>query len=305
VLIPVLAHPGQPPMPHDLWGAWNLDPVLLLGFVAVVWAYRRGQTGGPRRDIDTWRARCFAVALAALGVALLSPLDALSSALASAHMVQHLLLVVVAAPLLALSAPSSTILRGSPLAVRRASGRWRRRLRLTPRNLRTLGHPAAVWLLHVAVLWFWHAAVPYDAALASEPLHILEHASFLVTAVLFWRVVIGARGAGRVSNGLGVLLVFAMAMQSVFLSVLLTFARTPWYSGYAGTTTLWGLEPLSDQQLAGVIMWIPAGGIYLAVALALMVGWVRATEREDRDIEEPSRQGVQADLSPRVGREHG
>jgi putative membrane protein len=280
VLIPILAHLGRPPAPHDLWGAWNLNPVLLLGFLLVAWAYRRGQSGGPWRELDGWRARCFAVALAALGVALLSPLDALSSALASAHMVQHLLLVLVAAPLLALSAPSSAILRGSPLAVRRASGRWRRRLGLTHRNLRALRHPAAVWLLHVGTLWFWHAAVPYDAALDNELLHVAEHASFLVTAVLFWHVVIGPRVGDRVSNGLGVLLVFAMAMQSVFLSVLLTFARTPWYSGYAETTTPWGLEPLADQQLAGVIMWIPAGAVYLVAALALLVAWVRATERE-------------------------
>jgi putative membrane protein len=281
VLSPILAHPGQPPAPHDLWSAWNLHPVLLAGLLVAAWAYRRGRTGGPRRPVDTWRARCFAVALVAIGLALLSPLDALSSALASAHMVQHLLLILVGAPLLALSAPSSAILRGSPLAVRRASGRWRRRLRLTHGNLGVLRHPAAVWLLQVGVLWFWHAAAPYDAALGSEPLHLLEHASFLVTAVLFWHVVIGVRGSARVSNGLGVLLVFAMAMQSVFLSVLLTFARTPWYSGYAATTAPWGLDPLTDQQLAGVIMWIPAGGIYLVVALALLVAWVRATERED------------------------
>jgi putative membrane protein len=281
VLSPILAHPGQPPAPHDLWSAWNLHPVLLAGLLLAAWAYRRGRTGGPRRPVDTWRARCFAVALVAIGLALLSPLDALSSALASAHMVQHLLLILVAAPLLALSAPSSAILRGSPLAVRRASGRWRRRLGLTHGNLGVLRHPAAVWLLQVGVLWFWHAAAPYDAALGSEPLHLLEHASFLVTAVLFWHVVIGVRGAARVSNGLGVLLVFAMAMQSVFLSVLLTFARTPWYSGYAATTAPWGLDPLTDQQLAGVIMWIPAGGIYLVVALALLVAWVRVTERED------------------------
>jgi putative membrane protein len=276
MLSPVLAHPGQPPAPHDLWSAWNLDPVVLLGLLLAAWAYRRGQTGGPRRPADTWRARCFALALAALGVALLSPLDALAGALASAHMVQHLLLVLVAAPLLALSAPSSAILRGSPLALRRASSRWRRRLGLTHRNLRALAHPAAVWLLHVAVLWFWHAAVPYHAALASRPLHLLEHASFLVTAALFWHVVVGARGAGRVSNGLGVLLVFGMAMQSVLLSVLLTFARTPWYAGYADTTAAWGLDPLADQQLAGAIMWIPAGGVYLAAALALLASWVRA-----------------------------
>jgi putative membrane protein len=72
-----------------------------------------------------------------------------------------------------------------------------------------------------------------------------------------------------------------MAMQSVFLSVLLTFARTPWYSGYAETTALWGLDPLTDQQLAGVIMWIPAGGIYLAAVLVLLVTWIRSSERED------------------------
>jgi cytochrome c oxidase assembly factor CtaG len=281
VLTPILAHPGQPPAPHDLWSTWNLHPVLLGGLLLVAWAYRRGQTSGPRRPIDTWRTRCFTAALVALGVALLSPLDALSSALASAHMVQHLLLVLVAAPLLALSAPFGTLLRGSPPAVRRASGRWRRRLRLTHRNLRAVGHPAAVWLLHVGVLWFWHAAVPYDAALDSAPLHILEHASFLVTAVLFWHTVIGTRSPGRVSNGLAALLVFAMAMQSVFLSVLLTFARTPWYSSYATTTTPWGLDPLADQQLAGVIMWIPAGAVYLVTALTLLVTWIRATERED------------------------
>jgi putative membrane protein len=281
VLIPVLAHPGQPPAPHDLWSAWNLHPVLLGGFLLAGWAYRRGRIGGPRRPVDTWRARCFTAALVALGLALVSPLDALSSALASAHMVQHLLLLLVAAPLLALSAPSSAILRGSPLAVRRASGRWRRRLGLTHGNLGVLRHPATVWLLSVGVLWFWHAAAPYDAALDNEFLHLLEHASFLVTAVLFWQIVVGVRGAARVSGGLGVLLVFAMAMQSVFLSVLLTFARTPWYSGYARTTASWGLDPLTDQQVAGVIMWIPAGGIYLAVALVLLVTWIRATERED------------------------
>jgi putative membrane protein len=292
VLTPILAHPGQPPAPHDLWVAWNLDPVLVAGVLLAAWAYRRGQTSGPKRQVDTWRTRCFAGALVALGVALLSPLDALSSALASAHMVQHLLLLLAAAPLLALSAPSSAILRGSPLALRRASGRWRRRLRLTHGNLGVLRHPAAVWLLSVGVVWFWHAAAPYDAALDSEPLHILEHASFLVTAVLFWHVVVGVRGAARASNGLGILLVFAMAMQSVFLSVLLTFARTPWYSSYATTTAPWGLDPLADQQLAGVIMWIPAGGIYLAVALALLVSWIRATEVDDVAVEEAGSHGT-------------
>jgi cytochrome c oxidase assembly factor CtaG len=280
VLTVVIAHADHPLGPHDLWGAWNADPLLILGFALAVWAYRRGQTGGRRRAVDRWRARCFSGAMVALAVALVSPLDALSSALASAHMVQHLLLALVAAPLLALAAPSSTLLRGGPLIVRRAGGRWRRRLGLTAERARVLRHPVTVWLLHVGTLWFWHAATPYGAALDNGFVHVLEHASFLLTAWAFWRVVVGARGAGRVSAGFGVLLIFAMALQSVFLSVLLTFAGTPWYSGYATTTTRWGLEPLADQQLAGVIMWIPAGLVYLAAALALMVTWIQAAERE-------------------------
>jgi putative membrane protein len=279
MLTAVVAHAGQPPAPHDLAGAWNAEPALLLGVVIAAWLYRRGQRG-PRRRLDAWRGRSFAAALAAIVVALISPLEALSGALASAHMVQHLLLVLVAAPLLALSAPSSALLRGSPLRARQAVGGWRRRLGLTAGTRRAVRHPVTVWLLHVGTLWLWHAAVLYDAALQHQAVHVLEHATFLFTGVFFWRVVIGARGAGRVSPGLGVLLVFAMGLQSVFLSLLLTFARTPWYTGYASTTRAWHLEPLADQQLAGVIMWIPAGLIYLAVALTLMASWVRASERD-------------------------
>ena len=116
MLTPILAHPGQPPAPHDLWSAWNLHPVLLGGLLLAAWAYRRGQNSGPKRPVDRWRARCFTAALVALGLALLSPLDALSGALASAHMVQHLLLLLVAAPL----SSSTAARRGWPSAPRPA-----------------------------------------------------------------------------------------------------------------------------------------------------------------------------------------
>jgi cytochrome c oxidase assembly factor CtaG len=281
MLTPMLAHAGQPLAPHDLWGAWNFDPLLVASLLLAVWAYRRGVRSRRRPSVDAWRAHCFTGAMGAVAVALVSPLDALSGALASAHMVQHVLLVLVAAPLLALSAPMGTLLRGSPDVVRNASLRWRRRLRLTRVNLRPLRHPATVWLLHVGTLWFWHAAVPYDAAVEHHVLHVVEHASFLGTGLLFWHVVIGAREADRVSNGFGVLLVFAMGMQSVFLSALLTFAGTPWYSVYATTTAAWDLDPLADQQLAGVIMWIPAGLIYVGVALGLLAAWIRASEHQE------------------------
>lgn len=278
----VVAHAGQPPVPHDAWTAWNADPLLIGVLVVAAWAYWRGQRGG-RRQTDAWRRRCFGGALLALAFALLSPLDAVAGALASAHMVQHLMLVLIAAPLLALSAPSSSLLRGSPLPVRRTSGRWRRRFGVNG-ALRALRHPVTAWVFHAGTLWLWHAAYLYDAALRLSAVHAVEHATLLFAGVLFWRVVAGGRGAGRVVPGLGVLLIFGMAMQSVFLSVLLTFARTSWYAGYAETTTAWGLTPLADQQLAGVIMWIPAGMIYLAAALTLFVRWMQSTELESASL---------------------
>ncbi len=267
----MLAHAGQPLAPHDLWRAWNLDVPLLLGAAVTLSVYRRGRLRGPRRPADAWRARCFTAAVLVIVVALVSPLDALSGALASAHMVQHVLLLLVAALLVALSSPGTTLLRGTPPAVRMATGRWKRRLSWKP-------GPALAWALHVGTIWFWHAAVPYEAALDNDLVHAAEHASYLVTGLLFWQVVLGARRT--ISNGLGILLVFTMAMQSVFLSALLTFASAPWYSGYESTTRAWHLEPLADQQLAGLIMWIPAGLVYLGAALALLVLWIRTSERE-------------------------
>jgi len=196
--------------------------------------------------------RCLAGGAATLAVAFLPPVERLSGELASAHMVQHVLLLMVAAPLLALGTPSGMV----------------------PRL------PAAgVWLAHAGTVWFWHAAAPYDAALQSTPLHMAEHATFLVTAVLFWQVVTGG-SKGDLSRGYGVLLVFAMAMQTVFLSVLLTFARAPWYSSYAGTTRGWHLDPLTDQQLAGLIMWIPAGLVYVGAGVALALSWLREADQE-------------------------
>ncbi len=276
-----LAHGGQPPEPHDLWAAWDLSLPLVLGLVAAAWFYARGRATKRRSDAEILRTGCFAGALLAIGIALISPLNALSDALASAHMVQHVLLVLVAAPLLTLSAPSATLLRGTPSPLNKAMGPWRGRLGQMWRRLPMVRDVTALWLLNTGTLWFWHAALPYEVALDNEIAHVTEHVTFFVTALLFWRMVIGVRATERVPQGLGAMLVFAMALQSGFLSLLLTFARTPWYSSYATTTRAWGLEPLADQQLAGVIMWIPAGLIYLGVALALFVSWIRSSDPED------------------------
>lgn len=281
MLTVVLAHAGLPPAPHDVWGAWNADPLLLAGLAAVAALYGRGRarragsasTGrGARR-----RTAAFGAGMAVLVVALVSPLDALSGALASAHMVQHVLVVLVAAPLLILAAPGATLLHGLPLRAARAVATARRRLRLTPGRLRVLWHPAVVWLLHVVVLWVWHSAALYEAALRSGPVHALEHGSFLVTALLLWRVVLRPRGVVSPRYGLSVLLVFGAAMQSVLLSLLMTFAREPWYPSYTATAPAFGLDALADQRLAGVIMWVPAGFVYAGTALLLLAALLRDT----------------------------
>lgn len=276
----LLAHEGPPVGPHDLWAAWNLDPLILAGLLLTGVAYRRGRRRSSRSPISTrWRAASFAAALAAVALALLSPLDALSAQLASAHMVQHVLLALVAPPLLVLAAPGHRLLRGVPTPARRRLLRWQRRVGMTPQRVRSLRSTTWAWLLTVAALWFWHGSVPYQAALDNDLVHAVEHGAFLGTGLLFWWSVVSLARAGP-AGGYGVLMLFAMATQSGLLAALLTFARSPWYEGYRDTTQRWGLDPLTDQQLAGVIMWVPAGGIYLAAALALVVVWLRHSDTE-------------------------
>lgn len=272
----LLAHGGRLSGIHDLLGSWSTIVVVGIGLVGAMWAYRRGSRRH-RFPHDPWRPRCFWLGAAAVAVALLSPLDPLAAELASAHMVQHVVLILVAAPLLAYSAPVTTLLIGAPRFVRRRAGQMMRRLRAVHAGVEALRSPGAAWLLHAATLWFWHASVPYDLALEHPVIHGVEHATFLGTGVLFWSTLLRRRGSRSTSYGYGVLLVFTMAMQSVLLAALLTFARTPWYDGYRDTTQAWGLEPLADQQLAGAIMWVPAGLFYVGAGVAFVAMWIRGS----------------------------
>ena len=120
---------------------------------------------------------------------------------------------------------------------------------------------------------------PYQAALGDDVLHGGEHITFVATAMLFWALVIGSRGRRRLGHGPAILLTFVTALQSAALGVVLTFASTVLYPVHASRTQAWGLTALEDQQLAGAIMWIPAGVIYLGVMCALLAGWMRAMER--------------------------
>jgi putative membrane protein len=273
-------HVQLAPEPHDLWTAWTWSPTVLAGLVLGAWLYARGlralwHRAGHGRVVSAWRASAYFAGLAALFVALVSPVDAIGAALFSVHMTQHLLLMMVAAPLIVLGDPVTVILWALPM-------RWRRRIGLGWRRSGVLRAVWGVltlapiaWTLHVVTLWLWHAPYFYEMALLSEPLHVLEHATFFLTALLFWWLVFAPHGR-RMSIGGKVAYLFAATLQGTILGAIITFARHPWYWSYFGTTKAWGLTPLEDQQLAGLIMWIPAGLIYLAAFLPLLASALRS-----------------------------
>jgi len=282
-----LAHDGLPPEPHDLWTAWSRDPLVWAALALVAGLYLRGARAlwarvGAGHGLRRWQVGAYVGGLLTLVVALISPLDALGSALLSAHMLQHLLLIAVAAPLVVLGRPTIALLWAVPTRRRRQVGRWWRRAPGIQSVWAGLSLPLVAWLLHTAALWAWHAPPLYQAALDVPILHGAEHVSFLGTGLLFWWTVL-ATGSGsapasegrRTAYGLGALSIFALTLQSGLLGALMTFAPVPWYPAYTGRTAPWGLAPLEDQQLAGLLMWVPGGMIYAAVALGLLAVWIR------------------------------
>ena len=282
----VLAHEGTVRGPHDLWTAWPLHPSIAVPLVLAAWAYARGATRGS--GVRRWQAAAFVAGLLSLALALLSPLDPLSAQLASAHMVQHVLLALIAPPLLVAASAGRRLSWGMPAPWRRSLTRASRRVGLAPARVRMLHRPSVAWLLTVGALWFWHGSVPYEAAVANNLVHAVEHATFFATGLLFWGCVLGSSTTGAEgAEGHGILLLFAMAVQSTLLAALLTFAGEPWYEVYASTTQRWGLDPLLDQQIAGVLMWVPAGAVYPAAALLLLVRFLRRLDERTGGAPEP------------------
>jgi putative membrane protein len=283
--VSIVAHGQDPLQPHTLWRAWNADPVVVVPLALSAALYlrglrrlRRGAVSGGRLP---WRqSAVFAAGWVCLFVALISPLDALGGVLFSGHMAQHEVLMLLAAPLLVLASPLVVFLWALPLDWRRRVGGWSHE-HAVRRAWQALTDPVAAWLLHAFALWAWHIPVLFQATLTSNPVHVLQHLSFFGTAVLFWWSVIHGY-QGRPGYGMAVLYVFTTAVHNSMLGALLTFAPTVWYPAYAGTTEAWHLTPLEDQQLGGLIMWVPGGIVYLVAGLVLFAAWLAAAERSPR-----------------------
>lgn len=253
-------------------------PLLLAGGALYAVGLRRlwsrlGTGGG----IRSWEAASFGAGWLSLWTALVSPLDRLSDILFSAHMAQHEILMVVAAPLLVIGRPFLPVLWALPAAAREAVGSWVRR----PAVRATWGgltNPFVVLVVHGAAVWAWHAPALFEAALRSEAVHGLQHLCFFWTAALFWWALVQG-GYGRLGYGVAALFVFATSVHTSVLGALLTFASVPWYPMYAGRGAGWDVSPLEDQQRAGLYMWVPSGLTFLVLGLALVAAWIGEAER--------------------------
>ncbi len=228
--------------------------------------------------LPVWKAACFFAGTAILGLSLAGPMDALADRSFAAHMVQHMLLMKVIPPLLLLGEISPVFLRliGGDAAHRLASSWSRSRLvrLLWPR----LTSPWVAWSFFTLTLWGWHVPALYQSALSNEWLHALEHLMFLGSSLLFWWYILQPRADRAVRYGAILLYLFTTLLHESALGALLTFSSVNWYTLYS-LPDPWHLSPLADQQVAGMIMWLP-GGILFAILMEVYFGaWLRAIEK--------------------------
>lgn len=228
------------------------------------------------------RAALYISGVVLLLLSLISPLDALGDAyLFSAHMLQHIVLILVVPPLLLLGLPAESVERLL---------HWRPAAAVE----RVLGQPLVAWSLGLGTLWLWHLPAFYDAVLEHEGLHIFQHLSFLVTATIFWWPVVASVPRVRRLGSLGAVFYLLLAgLASSVLGIIITFAPTGLYPAYLhpvdrlGVLSVvrggWGLTPAVDQQVGGILMWMFGDPLILVAVLAVLVRWYSAPDDEDDD----------------------
>jgi putative membrane protein len=276
----LLAHGDDVPAPMlpDVLLAWNLDLLPLLAIAlaggAYLWAVRR-VAATRRTPHPTWRTAAFLGGLAAMVLALSSPIEAYEGVLFSVHMVQHMLLELAAAPLILLGAPATLALRAASPSVRRTLLAI-----LHSRAISLLTFPLLTWILFAAVNWGWHFSTLYDQALENVALHYFQHATFLGAALLFWFPVIGADPSRwRLPYPARLFYLFLAMPQNSFLGVALMSASSVLYPHYLTNLRTWGATALADQSLGGILMWVGGDFVFLAAMGGVVAAWVRNEDR--------------------------
>ena len=283
VAAPALAHgpvPASPPSPASLVLGWHFEPAVALPLIAVAIWWWRMLDGIDRRHPDhpvSGRQRwAFLAGLAAVAVALQSGIARYDTTLFSLHMVQHLLLTLIAPPLLALGAPITQLLRAS-------SPRNRQRLIvpfLHSRVMSVLTHPILAWILFAGVMWGTHFSSIFNASLEDPFTHDLEHIAYLTVGLLFWWPVIGLDPAPRrMSYPVRIGYVFLQMPQNSFLAMTILFASGPLYAHYATLGAPYGIDALTDQRTAAAIMWIVGDVVFILETLLVLGAWMRSESR--------------------------
>jgi putative membrane protein len=269
---PAFAHGGQPLtglQPGWTWDTWITAPLLIAGLIYLVgWRRLLGRACRGRAALNR-QAVLFSIGWLILALALVSPLHQAGERSFAAHMFEHELLMLAAAPLLALSRPLATMLWAFPPSTRRGLGAaslW------SPLKAiwKTLTGPVTATLLQSAALWLWHMPAFFDRALASTGWHTAQHLSFLITSLFFWTAMFDtSKRPGAI--GVAALCLFATSVTSGALGALMAFSQSPWYRAYAELGIApFGLSPVEDQQLAGLLMWVPGGLVHALAALVLV-----------------------------------
>jgi len=265
---------------------WNFAPEVTLPLLLIVAAYVSGilhlqRQGIRRRMVSSGCCAAFVLGILALVAALMSPLDRLAEFLFSAHMTQHLVLMLLAPPLLILGRMQTVLLWTFPLRLRRLIGKAIV-LRFTVDGP---SRPFSVWWLASAAMWFWHIPGPYAWALHHPSIHILEHLSFFLTSLAFWSLALRPFSRAKNGHGVALMLLIGFALESSLLGALLVFAGHPFYALHMLQTSrplptfLSAISPLQDQQLAGLIMWVPAGLVPAAALVAVFADLLAIPQR--------------------------
>ena len=256
----------------DFWlTQWNWEPSILIGTVLItgLYLYAIGPLRKryfPEEPVKTGQTVSFLLGIFFMFLSLVSPLDELGdSYLFSAHMVQHLVLTMVGPPLLVIGTPGWFI---KPLV----------RNKIAFRVAKALTYPAVAFVLYNVDFWLWHAPPLYNATLENQNIHILEHLTFIVFGILnWWPMFSQSKDLPRLSIGGQVLYLFLSGMPSVLLGAGLTFSP-PLYAPYIAAPRVWGISAATDQQLGGLIMWVPVSISYIVVMSVLFIRWMQQQE---------------------------
>ncbi|MBB4066585.1 cytochrome c oxidase assembly protein [Gellertiella hungarica] len=273
---PAAAHGGSA---HRAEFGWTLDPwvvvpLLVVSGLSIAGAarlYRRARRGRVQLH---GRVTCLCLGLLCVAGALLSPLHAIGEALFTAHMIEHEIVMAVAAPLIVLARPLGILLFALPRHIRHRAGRAFRQ----PKPLalwRIVSNGGVATLLHGAVIWMWHLPALFDPVVETLLLHRLQHATFLLTALLFWWAVLW-----KAARGVAAWHLFTTMMHTSLLGALIALSPVVLYPVQTRLAPEFGLTPLEDQQMAGMLMWVPAGTVYAAAALYLIAAWIRSSGKE-------------------------